>query len=77
MARRFRRRPRKTNRTVQIVQIAGLALVLVIVLLFRDEIANGAGALFAGDQSADVRLPEEQQPPQQPTSTAPPARSTP
>ena len=63
MARRFRKRPRRTNTTVQIVQIAGLALVLVIVLLFRDEIANGAGALFADDQSADVRLPEEQQPP--------------
>ncbi len=67
MVRRSRRRPRRQNRGTQLIQIVGLTLVLVIILLFRDEIAGGAGVLFGDDGSSDVQLPEERQ-----RSTEPP-----
>ncbi len=60
MARRRRRRGRKRNSPgLQLVQILGLALVLVMIILFRDEIGGGAGKFFGAFGSEDVQLPEE------------------
>jgi len=59
MARRPRRRPRRQNTGTQIVQIVGLVLVLVMILLFRGQIAENAGKFFSGFESEDVTLPEE------------------
>lgn len=58
---RRRRSRREGNSGVQLIQIIGLGLVLVMILLFRDEIAGGAGNFLGGFGSEDVQLPEEQQ----------------
>lgn len=60
MTRRSRKRRRSSTRSAELIQIVGLTLVLVMVLLFRDEIAGGAGALFDSMGPEDVTLPEEQ-----------------
>lgn len=60
MARRpMRRRGNGSNPAVQLVQIVGLVLVLVIILLFRDKIGLSAGNFFGAFDSEDVTLPEE------------------
>ena len=60
MARRGRRRASRATAGVQLIQIAGLGLLLVIILLFRDNIGEGAGNFFGTFGSEDVQLPEEQ-----------------
>lgn len=59
MARRPRSRGRRSSPGVQLIQIAGLVLILVMILLFRDQIGAGAGAFFGSFDSEDVQLPEE------------------
>lgn len=70
MARRYRRRRSRGSSGVQLVQIAGLGLILVMILMFRDQIGAGAGAFFGSFDSEDVQLPEE-------TASAPNANPTP
>lgn len=59
MARRSRRRRRTPNTGAHLIQILGLAVLLVMIVLFRDQIAGGAGDFFDALGSEDVQLPEE------------------
>jgi len=74
MARRPRRRPSRSSAGAQAIQIAGLVLILVMILLFRDQISAGAGAFFGSFDSEDVQLPEEQAPDAGHAENSPPAR---
>lgn len=56
--RRRRRRVRQANTSAVVIQIGGLALVLVMILLFRDAIGTGAGQFLDSFSAPDVRLPD-------------------
>jgi hypothetical protein len=54
--RRSRRRSRRPQTGAQLAQIIGLGLILLIILLFRDEVADGAGKFFGVMGSDDVQV---------------------
>jgi len=57
MPRRRRRRKSSRNTTLELAQIVGLGLLLLMIILFRDEIAGGAGHfLDAFGNSEDIRV---------------------
>lgn len=59
MVRRTHRRQPRQSSSAQAIQILGLVVILVMILLFRDQIGAGAGAFFDSFDSEDVQLPEE------------------
>lgn len=56
MRRRRRRRKRSGGTGLQLVQIVGLGVILLIILLFRDEVADNAGKFFGVMGSDDVQI---------------------
>ncbi len=56
MARRRRSSRRQSQTGVQLVQILGLGVILLIILLFRDEVADNAGKFFGVMGSDDVQV---------------------
>lgn len=62
MARTRRRRSKRTNHMLVIVQITGLVTILVFILLFRRHTATTAGAILGAFGPEDVKQVDSKEP---------------
>lgn len=72
MARRGRTRPRsKANTSVQLAQVVGLVLLLVMIILFRDKVAGTASVVLSGFDSPDIQVEETKEGTEKKTEESP------
>lgn len=56
MSRTRRTRPRRSNTGLQLAQVIGLGIILLMILLFRDKISVVTGSLLASFESDDIKV---------------------